>query len=316
MLRRAATALLSLILAIPAHSAPVQFDFHSNFLVNLHSFLYNAAQRPDGLQQTAWDGQPSPQEMQQLQAAVEYYRANYAKRHPVFDDELAYITDALATDDQRRNADGLALPQALASTLNGAAAAYARTAWPSQDKMNREWIAKVRELNQHYGAEIQARTSAWFGQEYPSPIRVDVVPLTGTRQGAYTFDQPPHSVIPSGITAYQGFAALEMLYHEACHTGVVQPLADALGKAAQAQAREADDLWHVLQFFAVGAATQQVLAAHDIIYTPYADKKNLYAIAWPHYVEPMNAIWQPYLAGKLKREEAVAELVKRLPPSH
>lgn len=316
MLRLAATALLGLILAMPAHSEPLHFDFHSNFLLNLHSFLYNAAQRPDGLQQTAWDLQPTPQEMQQLQAAVEYYRTSYAKRHPVFDDELEYITDALAADDQRRDAEGLALPQALAHTLRGAAAAYARTAWPGQDKVNREWIAKVRELDQQYGAEIRARTSAWFGREYPSSIRVDVVPLTGTRQGAYTFDQPPHSIIPSGIAAYQGFAALEMLYHEACHTGVVQPLTDALEKAAQAQGREADDLWHVLQFSAVGTATQQVLAAHGISYTPYADKKNLYAIAWPQYVEPMNAIWQPYLAGKLKREEAVAELVKRLPLPH
>lgn len=53
MLRLAATALLSLILIAPAHAAPVQFDFHSNFLLNLHSFLYNAAQRPEALRQTA-----------------------------------------------------------------------------------------------------------------------------------------------------------------------------------------------------------------------------------------------------------------------
>jgi hypothetical protein len=314
MIRFAATALLSLIVAAPAHSAPVQFDFHSNFLLNLHSFLYNAAQRPGALQQTAWQVQPTAQEMQQLQAAVDYYRANYAKRHPVFDDELGYITDALATDDQRRDAEGLALPQALAHTLQGAAAAYARTAWPAQDQMNREWIAKVRELNLRYGSEIQSRTSAWFGQDYVPAIRVDVVPLTGTRQGAYTFDQPPHSILPSGSAEYQGLAALEMLYHEASHTGAVQPLMDALDKAAQAQGRDAGDLWHVLQFCTVGAATQQVLAAHGISYTPYADKKNLYAIAWPQYMEPMSAVWQPYLAGKMKRDEAVSELVKRLPP--
>jgi hypothetical protein len=315
MLRLAATALLSLMLAAPACAAPVKFDFHSNFLLNLHSFLYNAAQRPDGLQQSAWETQPTPQEMQQLQSAVEYYRANYAGRHPVFDDELGYITDTLAADDQRRDAEGLALPQALAHTLHSAAAAYARTAWPAQDQMNREWIAKVRELNLRYGPEIQARASAWFGQDYPPSIRVDVVPQTGTRQGAYTFDQPPHSIIPSGSAEYQGFAALEMLYHEASHAGAVQPLMDALDKAAQAQGRDAGDLWHVLQFSTVGEATRQVLAARGIAYTPYADKKNLYAIAWPQYVKPMNAIWQPYLAGKMKFGEAVAELVKRLPPS-
>lgn len=180
--------------------------------------------------------------------------------------------------------------------------------------MNREWIARVRELNLRYGSEIQALASNWLGQAYPSSIRVDVVPQTGTRQGAYTFDQPPHSVIPSGSAEYQGFAALEMLYHEASHAGVIQPLQDALDKAAQAQGRDAGDLWHVLQFSAVGAAAQQVLALHGVAYTPYADKKKLYAMAWPQYLEPLDAVWKPYLAGKMKREEAVAELVKRLPP--
>lgn len=314
MLRLAATALLSLILAAPAFAAPVQFDFHSSFLFNLHSFLYNAAQKPDDLQQTAWEAQPTPQEMQQLMAAVEYYRANYAKRHPVFDEELGYITDTLATDDQRRDAEGLALPQALAHALHDAAPAYARTAWPAQDRMNREWIAKVRTLNLRYGEEIQKRASAWFGHPYPASIRVDVVPHTGTRQGAYTLDEPPHSVIPSGSAEYQGLASLEMLYHEASHAGVVDPLQDALDKAAQVQGRDAGDLWHVLQFSAVGAATQQVLAMHGIAYTPYADKKNLYAIAWPQYVEPVQTVWLPYLAGRMKREDALAELVKRLPP--
>ncbi|WP_028104629.1 hypothetical protein [Pseudoduganella violaceinigra] len=309
-----ATFVLSLILAAPAHSEPVQFDFRSSFLLNLHSFLYNAAQSPDSLRQVTWETPPSTEEMQQLQAAVDYYRANYAKRHPVFDEELGYITDTLASDDQRRDAEGLALPQSLAQALHDAAPAYARTAWPAHDRMNRDWIAKVRELNLSYGAEIQERASTWLGHAYPAGIRVDVVPLTGTRQGAYTLDEPPHSIIPSAIPSYQGLAALEMLYHEAAHAGAIQPLEQALDKAAQAQGRDAGDLWHVLQFSAVGAATQQTLAAHGIAYTPYADSKGLYAAAWPQYLAPMKAAWLPYLAGKMQRDKAIAQLVKRLPP--
>jgi hypothetical protein len=313
MRRLTATFLLSLLLAASAQAAPVQFDFRSNFLLNLHSFLYHTAKQPEGLQRTAWMVQPTGPEMQQLQAAVDYYRLNYASRHPVFDEELAYITDTLAGDDDRRDPDGLALPQALARALRDAAPAYARTAWPAHDRLNREWIASLRQLNQRYGEQIQDRASAWFGQAYPAGIRVDVVPQTGTRQGAYTLDEPPHSVMPSGNREYQGLFALEMLYHEASHAGAIQPLMQALEKAAQEQGRDAGDLWHVLQFSAVGAAAQQTLAAHGITYTPYANNKDLYRAAWPEYMEPLQAVWLPYLAGKMQRDQAVAELVRRLP---
>jgi hypothetical protein len=297
--------------AVPAHR--VTFAFHSAFLMNLHHFLYDMAVHKDKLDSVTWEATPSEDEMHALRAAVDYYRVNYAKRDHLDDESMVAIKRALSVADALRTTAGLPLPPALAKVLDDVAPIYARTLWPLHDRSNRSWIAQARALDTVFGAEIQAGIEHHMGATFPrAPIRDDVVFNTGTRQGAYTDEQ---TVMPSDRADYQGLAALEMLYHEAAHTTVTAPLEEAIAARMKASGRKGEsDLWHVAQFYTVGAVTRDVLRRRaGLDYQPYADKRGLYSGYWAPLAPVVATVWRAHMDGQFGLQEAASQMVDRLP---
>lgn len=298
--------------ASAAVSAPAQavhrvgFAFHSGFLMNLHHFLYDLAVHPD-----ARAALP-PDEAAALGDAVAFYRARYAERDLLFDPAMASIKRALSVDDARRDPAGLDLPPGLADVLRAAAPAYARRAWPAHDAANRAWIRQVETLDARYGADVQTAVERGLGSPFPAaPVRIDVVFETGKRQGAYTDTQ---TVIPAGRANYGGIAALEMLYHEASHVQSADALESAIAARLKAQGRPDDsELWHVLQFYTVGAAVTAAVRRDGIDYVPYAEKVGLMRGYWAPFQPLIDADWKPYLAGQESLQDALAHMVARLP---
>jgi hypothetical protein len=291
----------------------VTFAFHSGFLMNLHHFLYDMAVHEDKFARVEWLVVPTPDEMRSLGKAIGFYRANYASLGIREDPAMIGIKRALSVDDAQHDAAGLGLPPALAAVLDDAAPIYARSLWPLHDKSNHAWIARASTLDRAYGAEIQAAIEAHMGAHFPlAPIRTDVVFDTGSRQGAYTDEQ---TVMPSARVDYQDLASLEMLYHEASHTTVTAALEEAIGARLKATGRNEDsDLWHVVQFYTVGAVTRDVLARHGAPgYQPYADKRGLYKGYWAPMMPAIYTAWLDHMAGKLDLQQAAERMVDRLP---
>ena len=291
----------------------VTFAFHSAFLMNLHHFLYDMAVHRDKLAGVEWQVAPTQDELGTLRKAINCYRTNYASLGIREDPLMISVKRALSVEDARRDVSGLGLPPALAAALAEMAPIYAKSLWPVHDKSNLEWIAHVRALNRAYGAEIQSAIERHMGAQFPlMPIRIDVVFDTGSRQGAYTDEQ---TVIPSARVDYQNIASLEMLYHEASHTTVTAPLEEAIGVRLKATGRNPDsDLWHVVQFYTVGAVTRDVLARHgESGYQPYADKRGLYTDYWSPFMPVVETVWLDHMAGKIDLQQAVQQMVDRLP---
>lgn len=291
--------------------ARVRFDYHSGFLMNLHHTLYDLAMHPKRAGSLL--ARASPDEAAALQGALAFYRTEYGKRDLMFDDDMAAIKRALSVaDDARRDPHGLALPPALVDALAQAAPAYARLAWLDDDAINHAWIARARQLDGRYGAAVQAAVERGLGAGYPArPIRVDLVRDTGTRQGAYTDTQ---TVIPAGRPSYQDLSSLEMLYHEAAHVQTADRLEHAIAVDAQQHGRDSDtELWHVLQFYTVGAAVGSALAGDGIAYVQYAERQGLYAGPWSSYMPLVDSDWKPWLAGREGWRDAIDRMVARLP---
>ena len=296
----------------------LRFEYHDAVLMNLHHFLYDAARNPDHLANAAWAVPPSAQDMAALQDAVAFYAQHYAKQDPLFDPDLVAIKHALSvSDDARARADGLPLPADLVAVLDRAAPVYLRVLWPRQQQADQLWINNVSTLNARYGDEIQARIEHALAHRFPPMIRVDIVYDTGTFQGAFTDANPPQSVIPSSRPTYNGEASLEMLWHEAAHTGAVDTLVAEIDANVKAQHRApADQLWHATQFYTVGYVVQDVYKyAGSIDYTPYATKNGLYARAWPTYLPLLETDWQAWLTGRGTMRQAVEKMVAKLPPA-
>jgi hypothetical protein len=138
----------------------------------------------------------------------------------------------------------------------------------------------------------------WFS----SPVRVDVV-WVGTRQGAYTTDDPPHATISSGDSD-TGWSAAEIVFHEFSHV-LVHPIQETLSRALGARGREHGQLWHVVQFYLTGTAVQEVLRARGITYEPYMYSTGLVDRAWGRYRKPVEDNWRPYVDGKTTLQQAV-----------
>jgi hypothetical protein len=314
--------LLACALAAPACAADVpvaapatrvQFAFHSGFLMNLHHFLYNLATHPAQLEAWVRDSRAAPGSAGRLRAAVAFYRANYAQRDLLFDDTMTAIKRALSVDDARRDPGGLGLPPGLVAALQAAAPVYARYAWPAEDAANRAWIGRVTELDGRYGVEVQAAIERALASGFPrAPIRIDVVLETGKRQGAYTDTQ---AVIPAGRPSYQDLASLEMLYHEAAHVQTTDALEGAIARRLKAAGRAGDsELWHVLQFEAVGAAVAGAVRRQDgTDYLPYAHKVGLFKGYWAPFVPVIEGDWTSWLEGKEGLDEVLDHMVAKLP---
>ena len=300
----------------PAAPATLRFEFHSAFLMNLHHFLVDASRHPGRLDAVKWSAPPTAEEMAAMHEAVAYYAATFGQRNLLFDDQLRDIKHALArADDARQQAEGLGLPPALAAVLDRAAPAYARCLWASQDRVNRDWIAQVQVLQARYGAQIQPRLERIFEARFPASVRDDIVVETGDFSGAYTDSPPPQTVLPSGRSGYDGLASLEMIWHEASHTGADDKLVDLVESEAKAMGRPVpENLWHAALFEAVGTTVSDVLAQDGVNgYVEYAEKNGVYRRAWPSYVPLLRNEWKAWLDGRGSLKGAVDAMLSRLP---
>lgn len=314
LMRCAAALPLSIIVAgAGASQARVKLEFHSAFLMNLHHFLYNLGVHPEQLEKISWTAAPSADEMAALRSAVAWYHDNYAKRDLLFGDQMASIKTALSVADTRRDTSGLALPPQLAAALDSVAPMYARCIWAQQDASNQQWITEAKRLDERYGVEVQEGVARYLQTPFPlTPIRIDIVVETGKRQGAYTDTQ---AVIPSGRPGYQGLASLEMVYHEISHIASTTKLEDAIEARLKATQRKPDsDLWHVVQFYTVGAVVKDAYKRRDgIDYETYADKGAVYKGYWAPLAPLVESEWRAYMDGKQSFEQAVVRMVDRLP---
>lgn len=322
---RCATLLVGTILVtpLPTVAAPITgtpahrvvFQFHSAFLMNLHAFLLDASARQREISSYTWVVSPTPGESKTLRTAIAFYEANYAQRNLLDDPMMSRIKKALSVNDSSQDPKGLGLPRALTTILGRVAPIYLRCLWPAQDNSNREWIRQAKMLDAQYGAEVQAGIEHFLNHRFQTtPIRVDIVVATGSRNGGYTDTQ---TILPSGRTDYQRLAALEMLYHEATHIDVADTVTEEIESQLQAKHRSGDSLWHAVQFYTVGDVVKSVYSRKgNIDYQTYGCLNGVYTRgSWPAYHAAIDAEWRPYLQGQVTMQQAISRMVDKMPPS-
>ena len=306
---------LSQDITLPSVVPP--FEFHSDFWINLHHFLYQQAQ-PGSAGNQITNDPLTVAERHTWDEAVEFYRKNIIGHNLIFDDQMIAIDSALAENENASRIRGLAFGAGLAKVLNEVAPVYRRYWWSQHDSANRLWIATASPLFRTFGARLRDQLAAAYGTHwYPGLMRVDICTYAGPRLIAYTTGKEyGHAIMSSTNTRGQGLDVLEILFHEAAHT-IVQSDEGSIGKAIQTAARargipEPADLWHALMFYTTGELTRRNLADLGISYEPYADKNDLWSGPWRDYRGPLSLFWRQHLDGKLSLEEAISKMVDAL----
>ena len=299
--------------ALPAAAEVERFRMQSNAWVNLNERLfYDAtfgAPDPAGLTETetaAWT------------AAVDAYRAWVKKRSPLIDDELKAVSLSLSGTKGRKLPGSI--PEAARKILEQAMPLYEKEQWPKDDTANRFWISVAQPLLASCAAELAAAHEKAYGVPFTKKALVDASPFGG-EFGGYTVGdaESVHTIISSTEPGYAGFAALEMLMHEASH-GIVAPTRGAIGAdltraAAQTGRTPARSLWHALLFYTSGELTRRALAARGVTDYRMAIEGRLFDGPFKGMKEPFESHWRAWLDGTLARDEAIRRIVVATSPS-
>ncbi len=267
------------VLFLGAARAEPLFDFHSNFWVNLHHYLYQ-------------------------QVAAPYYRE--LAKHDLLTREMEAINNRLADLEGAATLKGSGLAPELIAALGAAAPAYKTGLWIEHNRGNLAWIEAVKPLIAKHGAALSKELAAAYETAWPDgPIRVDVAEHAGW-SGAYTTLKPTHITISSIAPGNQGASALEILFHEASHS-LIEHVEKALSAEAAAQNKlfQRRAFWHAVLFYTAGELTRRRLDG----YTPYAIKNGLYDRGWAGALPVLEKDWKPYLDGKIDFTTAVQRMV-------
>jgi hypothetical protein len=292
-LMRAASILVSTLGVLTAQQTT--FDFHSNFWVNLHHFLYEQAiaKSPEPCDSTDW------------QRALDVYRHDIA-RHELLSREISGINSALSRIENTESLKGSGIDTELTQTLERAAPVYKTRWWPEHNRANLAWIAAATPLVAKYETVMKKELSAAYQTPWPSePILTDVAEYASWA-GAYTVLEPTHITISSGNAGNAGPATIETLFHEASH-GMIQKVSDALAAELDSQKKlfERRAFWHAVLFYTVGEIAQRHLEG----YTMYGIKNGVLERGWQGALPILEKDWKPYLDGKIDLAAAVHRLV-------
>jgi hypothetical protein len=292
-LLRAASTLVSTLGLLTAQQTT--FDFHSNFWVNLHHFLYEQAiaKTPEPCDSTDW------------QRALDVYRHDLAT-HELLSREISGINVALSEVQNTESLKGSGIDAELAQLLESAAPVYKARWWPEHNRANLAWIAAATPLVAKYETAMKKDLSTAFETPWPDgPIRTDVAEYASWA-GAYTVLEPTHITISSSNGGNAGPAMLETLFHEASH-GMIQKVSDALTAELDSQQKlfQRRAFWHAVLFYTTGEFARRHLGD----YTMYGIKNGVFDRAWPGALPILERDWKPYLDGKLDLATAVHRLV-------
>jgi hypothetical protein len=313
----------------PSHASVARtphFAFHSDFATNLNDALIAAgvARRASkveifqsGSEKACFDALPAA-ERAAWNRTVDYYTEIisparfFAREQMVPRLELAGVVkkETLVDAGEQRFLE-------IARGFRAAAApAYERCRWSSQDASNRRWIENVLPLLAIHEKALGQRLPELYGTPWVGlPFRVDVVDTVSWAGADAVHVDPPgvHILVSSSNSGNQGPAALEIVFHEACHflTGFNTPLPAALAAAARdAGLTDRRDLTHPVHFFMTGEAVRRVLEkAGEPPYTPYLYANGLFS---PEFRDAVQKTWPAYMDGKRTLQEAAADLIRAL----
>jgi len=304
--------IIAVVLATACATVPVPpqqhlFEFHDNFWVNLHLFTRIVARGEPA------PGDLTPDERATWDAAVKSY-APYTKRDLLFDDGMVAIQRELAHCEKSENLDCAGIDPELKATLLRIAPIYKKYWWPKHHASNEKFISDAQPLLARYGAQLSRRVAAAYGEPWPSdPIPVDVA-VTAGPNAAYTIGKPTYTTIASTEPTYEGFAKLEILFHEPSHRWG-SSLLNGVARVARAhQKKVPPQLWHAVLFHTAGELTRRVLKEDGIDYVEYAKKNDVYSqLCGAGCLDRIAAAWDPHLDGSRTFDEALEALVTNWP---
>lgn len=303
-----------MVLACPVGTqAPALFSFHSAFWMNLHFYLHALARTSAPITEPLPDATPS--ERDAWTKAVAAYAERHGSQSLLGTRSLIILTGQIAGAESSPSLAKTMIPAESREVLEPVAPVYRRHLWTSHDAANRQFISRLQSMLDRHGAAIANRVASSYGTSWPDePVRVDVVPDAGRPGNAHTTIYPTHIKIAATDPRHVGFAALEMIFHEASHAWGSLLIKDVNDSAARLGKPSPENLWHALLFFNAGFITADVVrSAGNERYEMYGDVQGVFDRLLKGARAPIGEHWPMFLSGRISRQEAILRIVRALP---
>jgi hypothetical protein len=247
-----------------------------------------------------------PKEQAIWKDAVADYAAGPSKKDLVFDEPLPAATLELARAGKAKSLLATGMESSISAVLLRAAPLYRKAWWPKHRAANRAWRVEIQSLVKRYGTAVLSFIQNAYQMEWPAAGYGVHLSAYANWAGAYsTTDLLVVSSLNEGTKGPNG---LETVFHEGMHQWDDLVRAALLEQARRINKPVPRNLSHALVFFTAGEAVRHVIPEHK----PYADEFGVWQRGWTREREVLTEIWKPYLEGRGTRDEAFAELIKRL----
>lgn len=307
-------ALAVVLLASPIRAqSPSLFTFHSAFWINLHFYLHAQSRTNQPISEPLPGGATESERERWAQAVAEY-RERHGSQSLLGNRGLIVLTGQIAQAESSPSLEKLMIPAEAREVLENVAPVYRRHLWPSHDTSNRQFISRLQSMLDRHGTVIATRVASSYGTAWPAePVRVDVVPDAGRPGNAHTTIHPTHIKIAAADPRHVGFAALEMIFHEASHAWGPLLIKDVNDSATRLGKPGPENLWHALLFFNAGYITADVLRAAGIEYEMYGDVQGVFGRLLNAARAPIGKHWPMFLSSQISRQEAIQRILQDLP---
>lgn len=267
------------------------FEFHSNFWINLHHFLFQQA-KGDQVSHLQEDGNPildvgedsvfqmlSTKERNILITSVQYYKDHLINKSLLFD--LAGLRLWLQNQDIQTPITDTTFTKELIQILHDFSHVYKSHYWKIHDKQNKKILDGHFLIINELEVEMIERLQQLAGYDWPdSKIRIDLTAYANWA-GAYTQSRPNFNIIISTLDPFSDQSAfIETVFHEGAH--ILFSRESEFRSKIYFMSKEMDmefprNLWHASQFYLCGRLVQDKLQDRNIRHELTMDVKNIFS---------------------------------------
>ncbi len=301
------------------------FEFHSNFWVNLHHFLYEKASNEQkgkleedrlAFEETGEKeaiSNLSPKDQEILEKAISYYR-DYMISQSLFR-KLPSLTYALSQEGETIVAKGEISPS-LADALNLVAGPYRQHIWPVHDDYNKKVLSlhldKIRKMEPSVISKMEELSL----NEFPNSekVRIDLSAYASW-SGAYTITDPFFNIYISSLDPTSDASEfIETVFHESTHLlfRYGSPFRElSYNTAQELKVEQPRSFWHACLFYLCGKVVQQELQQFGIEHELVMDTKNIFSkVSTTTFRDSFDL----YISGELSAKEALVTILNDLKP--
>jgi hypothetical protein len=296
------------------------FEFHSNYWINLHHFLYQQAQGSQA-QKLMEDGNQllnigedsirstlSFSETEKLTSAIEYYKTHLIGRSL---SELGNMHIWLEAQSYKGPITDTIFTAVYATTLNDFSPVYKMHYWPKHNAQNslvlNTHIGIIRQIEK----EAISRLEQLSGYSWPG-IKVKVeLTAYANYAGAYTVTKPGMAIFISSLDPFSLQSEfIETVFHEGSHLLFTQESlfrSKIYFRSQEMKMEFPKNLWHAGQFYLCGQLIKDLLKPFGTNHTLSMDLKKIFI----NYNKPLfRQVLEKYYKGEVSLESTVDSLLK------